>query len=62
MSFFGIPKIPTGPLRRALGLPSTGKNFVDKIVSMAPSSSQAELKQINLFEPLDGCSESCEAF
>jgi hypothetical protein len=45
MSFFGIPKIPTGPLRRALGLPSTGKNFVDKIVSMAPSSSQAELKQ-----------------
>lgn len=45
MSFLGIPKIPTGPLRRALGIESTGKNFVEKIVSMAPPSSQAELKQ-----------------
>jgi len=40
-----LPKISTGTLRRALGVPSTGKNFVNKIVSMAPPSSQDELKR-----------------
>jgi len=42
---FALPKLfSTGPLRRAFGIPSTGKNFVDKIVVMAPPSSQAEFK------------------
>jgi hypothetical protein len=45
MSFFGIPKIPTGPLRRALGIESTGKKFVDKIVSMAPLNIRDELER-----------------
>ena len=38
-----------------------GNKTINDIKEMAKLS-QAELKQINLFEPLDGCSESCEAF
>jgi hypothetical protein len=38
-----------------------GNKSINDIREMAKLS-QAELKQINLFEPLDGCSESCEAF
>jgi hypothetical protein len=36
-------KLSTGPFRRALGIPSTGKNFVEKIVSMSPPHIQEEL-------------------
>jgi hypothetical protein len=36
------------------------KSTVD-ILKMAQMS-QAELKQLTMFDPLDGCSESCEAF
>lgn len=38
-----------------------GNKSINDIREMAKLS-QAELKQITLFEPLDGCSESCEAF
>lgn len=38
-----------------------GNKTINDIKEMAKLC-QAELKQINLFEPLDGCSESCEAF
>jgi hypothetical protein len=38
-----------------------GNKSINDIKEMAKLS-QAELKQITLFEPLDGCSESCEAF
>ena len=38
-----------------------GNKSIDDIKEMAKLS-QAELKQITMFETLDGCSESCEAF